>query len=115
MQRGAVKIAAPSTLVFWFHNSLLGCLNLPLKPYRATGAGPQASSGHSGGLDQFLQLTLLSVVVAVILPRVTARPHLSLRVASAAALAITTQPFCSIAINPISHRLRASFVFMRAA
>jgi hypothetical protein len=53
----------------------ISALNLPLKPYRATGAGPQASSGHSGGLNQFLQLALLIVVVAVILPRVMARPH----------------------------------------
>jgi hypothetical protein len=93
----------------------ISALNLPFRPYRATGAVPQASSGHSGGLNQFVQLALLSVVVAVILPRVMARPHRSLKIASAAALVITTQRFWSIAINQISHRLRASFVFMRAA
>jgi hypothetical protein len=58
-----------------------------------------SSSGHSGGLNQFVQLALLSVVVALILPRVMARPHRSLKIASAAALVITTQRFCSIAIN----------------
>jgi hypothetical protein len=57
----------------------------------------------------------LSVVVAVILPHVTARPHRSPRIASAAALIIRTQRFWSIAINPISHRLRSFFVFMGAA
>jgi hypothetical protein len=61
----------------------ISALNLPLKPYRATGAGPQASSGHSGGLDQFLQLALLSVVVAVILPPVTASPDFSLNKSTA--------------------------------